>query len=212
VSDVVEVVDTGETPRVGTGTATGWQPEPAGSGGEHKAETRRRLLDAASEVFMALGPAEASLGDVAARAEVGVDTLELYFGSRHELMNELARHLYLRCFRRYPSRHDGTGLTGFLRAYLEGQVWPENRLIWRLGDVLTADSPEGPDDAYWHLIAEIEKRLVDDGVDLDEAHGRALVLAPALLLVARRASFDLATEVEIENFVVAASRCAGSAA
>jgi len=177
--------------------------------GEHKARTRRRLLDAATDVFMALGPAEASLADVAARAHVSVDTLELYFGSHHELMNELAQHLYRRSFRAYPGRHEGAGLQAFFRAYLDGQAWPETRLIWRLGDVLTADSPEGPDAAYWHLICEIEKRLVDDGLGLDAAHERALVLAPALLLVARRAAFDLATDVEMDNFVDAACRGAG---
>jgi AcrR family transcriptional regulator len=176
--------------------------------GEHKAETRRRLLDAATEVFLALGPAGATLADVAERAGTTVGTVELYFGGHHDLMNDLAEHLYLRSFRRYPRRHDGAGLGAFLTAYLKGQEQPETRLIWRLGDALSYDSPEGPDTAYWHLIAEIEKRLVDDGLPMDEAHSRALVLAPGLLLVARRAAFDLATDAEMENFVVAACRCA----
>jgi AcrR family transcriptional regulator len=185
----------------------GWQPD-AGDAGEHKARTRRRLLDAAAEVFMALGPARATLGDVACQAGTSVDTVELYFGSHHDLMNDLAQHLYVRSFRRYPARHDGADLGAFLKAYLDDQARPETRLIWRLGDALTYESPEGPDTAFWHLISEIEKRLVDEGVPMDDAHARALVLAPALLLVARRAAFDLATDAEMENFVVAACRCA----
>jgi AcrR family transcriptional regulator len=190
----------------------GWRPDPAGDPGEHKARTRRSLLDAATEVFMTLGPARATLDDVARQAGTSVDTVELYFGSHHDLMNDLAQHLYVRSFRSYPGRHDGAGLGAFLKAYLDGQARPETRLIWRLGDAITYESPEGPDTAFWHLISEIEKRLVDEGVPMDDAHTRALVLAPALLLVARRAAFDLATDVEMENFVVAACRCARTSA
>jgi AcrR family transcriptional regulator len=186
----------------------GWRPDAAGDPGEHKARTRRRLLDAATDVFMALGPARATLDDVACQAGTTVETVELYFGSHHDLMNDLAQHLYVRSFRSYPARHDGADLGAFLKAYLDDQARPETRLIWRLGDALTYESPEGPDTAFWHLISEIEKRLVDEGVPMDDAHARALVLAPALLLVARRAAFDLATDVEMENFVVAACRCA----
>jgi len=204
---------TGEDPSEDGGVAVetrivGWQPDAAGDAGEHKAQTRRRLLDAATEVFMALGPARATLDDVACQAGTSVDTVELYFGSHHDLMNDLAQHLYVRSFRSYPARHDGADLGVFLKAYLDGQARPETRLIWRLGDALTYESPEGPDTAFWHLISEIEKRLVDEGVPMDDAHTRALVLAPALLLIARRAAFDLATDAEMENFVVAACRCA----
>jgi AcrR family transcriptional regulator len=180
--------------------------------GEHKAQTRRRLLDAATEVFLDRGPAHATLADVADRAGTTVDTVELYFASHHDLMSDLAEDLYVHTFRGYPTREDGSGLGDFLTAYLAAQARPETKLIWRLGDALVAESPEGPDTAYWHLIAEIEKRLVDTGASMDEAHSRALVLAPALLLVARRAAFDLATDGEMENFVVAACRCAATPA
>jgi AcrR family transcriptional regulator len=175
---------------------------------EHKARTRRELLDAATEVFLDRGPALATLADVAERAGTTVETVELYFATHHDLMSDLAGDLYVHTFRTYPTRDDGSDFAAFLTAYLEGQARVETRLIWRLGDALTAESPEGPDTAYWHLIAEVEKRLVDEGMPMDDAHTRALVLAPALLLVARRAAFDLATDVEMKNFVVAACRCA----
>lgn len=178
--------------------------------GEHKAEVRRRLLEAATEVFLDRGPGGATLAHVAERAGTTVDTVELYFPSHHDLMSDLAGHLYVHSFRSYPPRHDGAGFGAFLTAFLEDQARPETRLIWRLGDALAYESPEGPDTAYWHLIAEIEKRLVDEGAAMDDAHGKALVLAPALLLVARRAAFDLATDIEIENFVVAACLCANT--
>jgi len=197
---------TGDGPGGGDGPVVDW----AGGDerGEHKAQTRRRLLDAATEVFLDRGTVHATLADVAERAGTTVDTVELYFATHHDLMADLAEDLYVHTFRTYPPRDDGSGLGGFLTAFLAAQARPETRLIWRLGDALTNDSPEGPDTAYWHLIAEIEKRLVDGGVPMDDAHARALVLSPALLLVARRAAFDLATDVEMENFVVAACRCA----
>jgi AcrR family transcriptional regulator len=193
-----------------TGRADGDTGAVDGMDGEHKAQVRRRLLEAATRVFLDRGPAGATLAQVADRAGTTVDHVELYFPSHHDLMSDLAGHLYVHSFRRYPKRHDGAGLGAFLAAFLEDQARPETRLIWRLGDALAYESPEGPDTAYWHLIAEIEKRLVDEGAAMDDAHGRALVLAPALLLVARRAAFDLATDVEMENFVVAACRCANT--
>ena len=175
---------------------------------QRKARTRRELLDAAAEVFLDRGPAQATLADVAERAGTTVDMVEIYFATHHDLMSDLAEDLYVHTFRSYPARDDGSDLAAFLTAYLEGQARSGTRLIWRLGDALAAESPEGPDTAYWHLIGEIEKRLVDGGMPMDDAHTRALVLAPALLLVARRAAFDLATDVEMKNFVVAACRCA----
>jgi AcrR family transcriptional regulator len=190
----------------------GWRPESGDEAAEHTAATRRGLLEAATEVFLALGTAGATLADVACHAGTTLAAVEDYFGSHHELMNALAEHLYVRSFRSYPPRHDAGGLGAFLTAYLDGQSRPETRLIWRLGDALTYESPEGPDTALWHLIAEIEKRLIDDGTVPDAAHSRALVLAPALMLIARRAAFDLATDTEMENFVVAACHCANTSA
>ncbi len=51
---------------------------------------------------------------------------------------------------------------------------------------------------------EIEDHLREAGHDPDRAHELALVLAPALMLVARRAAFGLATASEVHDFVAAA--------
>jgi AcrR family transcriptional regulator len=193
------------------GAAPGWQPEV----GEHKAETRRRLLEAATRSFMALTPDEpvtdVTLDEVASGAGVSVDTLEMYFPSLYDLMCDLAEHMYLQAFRSYPSRHDGGGLAAFMRAHLDNQAQPEARLLWRLGTAIADDYPEGVDAAHWHMISEIEKRLIDTGAAMDAAHERARVLAPALQQMARRVVCDLAGADEVEAFLVAATRCAVTA-
>jgi AcrR family transcriptional regulator len=173
-----------------------------------KAETRRRILETATEVFIESGPITASLDVIAERAGVSKASVFFHFGSRVELMAALARHLYLQGFPSERHRPHRTGLEGFLRAYLRDQRRPEIRLIWQLGDLLAADHPEGLDAAYWHVVREIEERLADAGIEDAGARDRAVVLAPALMLVARRAAFDLATEPEMDDFVVAACRLA----
>jgi AcrR family transcriptional regulator len=173
-----------------------------------KAETRRRILEAATEVFIETGPITASLDVIAERAGVSKASVFFHFGSRVELMAALARHLYLRAFPSERQRPHRTGVEAFLRAYLGEQRRPEIRLIWQLGDLLAADRPEGLDAAYWHLVREIEERLMDAGIAATAASERALVLAPALMLVARRAAFGLATEPEMSDFVAAACRLA----
>ncbi len=174
-----------------------------------KAETRRRILDAATEVFVEDGPITASLDAIAERAGVSKATVFFHFRNRIELMSELAGHLYLTGFRFERGRPHRTDLPAFLRAYLRDQRRPEIRLIWQLGDLLAADHPEGLDAAYWHVVREIEERLVDGGLVDATAHDRALVLGPALMLVARRAAFDPATDQEIHDFVAAAGRFSG---
>src|ERR687892_447125 len=152
-----------------------------------RAEARRRILEAATEVFIETGPITASLDVIAERAGVSKASVFFHFGSRVELMAALARHLYLRAFPSERQRPHRTGVEAFLRAYLGEQRRPEIRLIWQLGDLLAADRPEGLDAAYWHLVREIEERLMDAGIAATAASERALVLAPALMLVARRA-------------------------
>jgi len=173
-----------------------------------KAATRCRLLDTAAEVFMERGPITASLDEIAERAGVSKATVFFHFGNRVELMAQLAGHLYVKGFRFETGRPHRTDLRSFLGTYLRDQRRPEIRLIWQLGDLVAADHPEGLDAAYWHMVREIEERLVDAGPSEDVGHERALVLAPALMLVARRAALDLAADDEMDDFVAAACRLA----
>jgi AcrR family transcriptional regulator len=168
---------------------------------QQKAETRRRLLDAATEVFLETAPMTASLDEVATRAGVSRPTLFFHFGSRSELMVELLRY-HLADFRsRAKAFHPGE-IRPFVEAYLRSQRSPTVRLVWRLVDLVYLEHAEEGDIGYWDLVAELEERVMDvAGLTRDEAHPRAIVVANAMMHVARRAAHDQATEAEIEEFV-----------
>jgi AcrR family transcriptional regulator len=169
---------------------------------------RRRLMAAAREAFLADGVAGASLEDIATRADVDLATLESIYPTRDDLMTRLASRLYTEFFPFGGGWRHRTGLASFIRSYLQRQERPEVRLIWHLGDQLAPKYPDRIDAAYWHLAGELELRLRDSGLDDATAHECSLVLTPALMLVARRAAFDLTTQAELRDFVGAACRLA----
>lgn len=181
----------------------GAPPRPPNKRARQKAETRQRLLDAATEVFLESPPMTASLDEVAARAGVSRPTLFFHFGSRAELMAELLRH-HLESFRSRARRFRPGELEPYIEAYLRSQRSHMVRLLWRLSDVIYLESPEGPDTAFLDLLDELERRLVATGLNGDEAHQRALVLAYAMNSMARRVAFDQATDGEIKDFLDAA--------
>jgi AcrR family transcriptional regulator len=175
---------------------------------QQKAETRRRLLEAATEVFLESAPMTASLDEVATRAGVSRPTLFFHFGSRAELMVELLRY-HLAGFRtRAKAFHPGE-FRPFVEAYLRAQSSPTVRLVWRLVDLVYLEHAEEGDIGYRDLVAELEERVAGvAGLAPDEARQRAVVVANAVMHVARRAAHDQATEAEVEEFVDAVSRVA----
>jgi AcrR family transcriptional regulator len=181
----------------------GAPPRPPNKRARQKAETRQRLLDAATEVFLESPPMTASLDEVAARAGVSRPTLFFHFGSRAELMAELLRH-HLERFRSRARRFRPGELEPYIEAYLRSQRSHMVRLLWRLSDVIYLEAPEGPDTAFLDLLDELERRLASAGLR-DEAHQRALILAYAMNSMARRVAFDQATDGEIKDFLDAAA-------
>lgn len=175
---------------------------------QQKADTRRRLLEAAAEVFLESGPHNTPLEAVAERAGVSKATLFFHFGNRVELLDRLAGHLYRRVFPSTTEADERSDLTTFIHSYLDRQDDPEARLIWQIGDLIGDERPERLDAGYWHLVREIELRLLDAGQPEDAAQGRALVLAPALMLVARRSTQGLTTPEELSAFADAACHLA----
>ena len=61
----------------------------AGSIREHKAQTRREILEAAAALFCAHGYEDTSLGDIAAYVGIGRTTLYDYFRDKEEVLVEL---------------------------------------------------------------------------------------------------------------------------
>ena len=172
-----------------------------------KADTRRRLLDAAAEVFLAHGPISPSLDLVAQRAGVLKATLFFHFPRRVDLISALARKLYEQQFAEIGAV-SSRDFEGHLQAYLRAQHRPEVRLLWQLGDLMadgrTAELAEG----YRHLVAQIRSLLVDAGLADAAAAERAEVITPALMLTGRRAALDEASDAELQRFVTAAAKIA----
>lgn len=175
---------------------------------EEEVDLRRRVLAAATGVFIEDGPGDASLTKVAERAGVDLTVLMALFPTRIELLAKLAGRLYMAAFPFEGGWQHRSDLGSFIRTYLQRQERPEVRLVWHVGDVLAPVQPDRIDAAYWHLAGELELRLLDRGLPPGEAHQCALVLTPALMLVARRAAFDLTTQAELRDFVAAACRMA----
>lgn len=165
---------------------------------------RHRILDAALAVFLEYEPEKVQIEAIAERAGVSTGEFLAHFGSRTELMAELAGRLYLQGFPFDEDPSNRSSLHALMHTYLAIQKRPEIRLIWKLGAQIAADRPGGPDAAYWHLVGEIELRLTEAKLGPGVAHERALVLTPALMLVADRAARDLTTAQEIDEFVDAA--------
>lgn len=178
-----------------------------------KQETRRRLLKAATEVFIEQGPTTASLEEVASRAGVSRPTLIFHFGSRVELMDAVAGY-NLERYRDRGSEYRPGEFRPFVEAFLDAQDDPVVRLVWMLGslvhpDGMTHEQAEANNASYWQRFTVLEDRIADEaGVSREEAHWRAVLIAPALLAVARRAAQDLTTKSEIREFVETACEMA----
>lgn len=171
-----------------------------------KAETRHRLLVAATDVFVEQGPMTASLEEIASRAGVSRPTLIFHFGTRSELMDAVAR-FHLDNFGDWGQEYRPGEFRPFVEAFLQVQTDPVVRLIWTLGNLVhpvgvTHDSPEVNNQSYWRRFTQLEARIAQSaGISEQEAHRRAVLIAPGLLAVAQRAAQDLVDESEIREFV-----------
>jgi AcrR family transcriptional regulator len=178
---------------------------PMNQRARQKAETRRRLIEAATEVFLQHPPMTAPLEEIAGRAGVRRETLLYHFGNRTGLMYEVMRH-HLRSFEAQVSEL-GTELAPFLELYLRAQTLPLVRLVRQLSDLLYHDMP--PDEpgtllpGTWYPImaGNLESRLVEAGISAEEAQRRTPVFALALEAMAKQVAWDPACEGEIPNFV-----------
>lgn len=168
-----------------------------GGRAQQKAATRRRLLDAAVEVFAAGSALTSSVDAVAAAAGVSKATLFFHFGTRIELLEAVAVELYEGGA---AWRTPEPGLRPFLERYFGAQHLAATRVLWEVGDVLSAEGRGAPNAAYLHLRGQLAERLEQDGLAASAAAALAGVLAPAVLLVARRIAFAQADAVEVARF------------
>lgn len=171
-----------------------------------KAETRRKLLDAATEVFIEEGPMTASLEEISARAGVSRPTLIFHFGTRADLMDAVAAY-HLENISDWGHTYRPGEFRPYVEMFLRSQHDPLIRLLWTLGTLVhpggkTHTQPDLPNQSYWHRFEQLEERIVQSaGVSEEEARSRAVLIAPGLLAMAQRASQDLVDENELQEFV-----------
>ena len=105
-------------------------------------------------------------------AGVSKATLFFHFGSRLDLLEEVAATVYGRGSRRRDPAPRASSVVPrhLLRTW---QTLPETRLIWEIGDVLTVEGRTAPTAAYRHLTGYLVDRLIEDGVGSDTAHRAA---------------------------------------
>jgi AcrR family transcriptional regulator len=137
---------------------------------------------------------------VATAAGVSKATLFFHFGERRELLEALTGELYIELYHELGAL-DASTLRIFLEGYLGLQSDPRVRLLWALGDVLTADGAPLQDTAYAHLRIAIGLHLGGEGLPPDQAAHLAAVVAPAAFLIARRASFEQLGDGEVPDFL-----------
>jgi AcrR family transcriptional regulator len=168
-----------------------------GERAQQKAATRDRLLRSAVEVFSEGSVLTTPVDAVAAAAGVSKATLFFHFRSRLELLEQVAGMIYAAGSAWQPGPR---GLRPFLDRYFDAQVLPETRLLWEIGDLLSVEGRGGPNFAYLHLTETLAEHLEEDGFPPARARSTAGVLAPAVLLVARRVAFGQADVDEVERF------------
>jgi AcrR family transcriptional regulator len=171
----------------------------AESGGraQQKAATRQRLLDAAVEAFTGGSALTTSVDAIAAAAGVSKATLFFHFGTRIELLEAVAGQVYAAGA---AWRTPEPGLGPFLDRYFAAQHEATTRMLWEIGDVLSAEGRGAPNLAYRHLTGQLAERLEEERIEPARAAALAGVLAPAVLLVARRIAFDQADDAEVARF------------
>jgi AcrR family transcriptional regulator len=124
--------------------------------------TRRRILDAAEEVFGELGYHEASVSEITRRAGVAQGTFYIYFNSKRETFVELVEDIGERlraattaAIRDSVNRLDAErqGFTAFFRFVYE------HRKMYRIVEEAGRVAPEAAREYYRHISSGYERGL-----------------------------------------------------
>lgn len=124
--------------------------------------TRRRILDAAEEVFGELGYHEASVSEITRRAGVAQGTFYIYFNSKRETFVELVEDIGERlraatstAIRDSANRLDAErkGFTAFFRFVYE------HRRMYRIVEEAGRVAPEAAREYYRHISVGYERGL-----------------------------------------------------
>ncbi|WP_158885149.1 TetR/AcrR family transcriptional regulator [Amycolatopsis anabasis] len=152
---------------------------------ESAQESRRRLLDAATELVAEVGPRAASVQAVADRAGISRGSIAWHFGSKEGLIAEVIDHAFATAEHEYRRRLDGSGSLSFAQlvdAHLAVVNAPCGRIFaTALPEAMLEDGPLRT--AYLRgyersraLWIEYLERLVADNPGLPEAKHLATML------------------------------------
>lgn len=144
------------------------------------AETRERLLDAATAVFLARGYDAATLGEVTERADLGTGTLYLHFDDKRELYEAVGRRALAGLYQRWQravSPHDSRAdhVLAMIRVALEFFVAHPDQARLFLAD--------GPAVETW-LVDDVA-RVIASQLDGPQRELRTSVLIGSTLAAAR---------------------------
>ena len=142
---------------------------PATARGE---ATRRRILDAAEEVFGQLGYYEASVSQITRRARVAQGTFYIYFRTKQEIFEELVADLGRRlrqatgeAIARAPNRLE-VERRGFLAFFA---FVAQHRQIYRIIQEAERVAPEAAH-AYYRRISGGYERALQEAMEAGEVH------------------------------------------
>lgn len=169
-----------------------------------KEETRSRILSAAVTLFESDQPGEIKLKDIAAEAEVSIPTLLFHFGSRLQLLIAVGEVLLEKSQHHGPEPGLKGGTVEAIQRYLHPRVRKTSRAVWRVGDEITWLSPETTEPYAQSFRDRLCAHLLYDGFDKVDADLLADLLAPGLMMVARRMQVNRASEQLARRYVKAA--------
>ena len=145
-------------------------------------DTRRRILEAALEIFAAEGYEGTSTRLLAERAGVNLPAIQYYFGSKEGLYRAVIEHIV-----QHKEAHMAP-LTGKVRAALADPNTPSETLLGLLCEMLErfvsliSGGEQNEARRLFYARAEIEQTA---GLDLLHKNGMRLIFEPCLILVAR---------------------------
>jgi AcrR family transcriptional regulator len=137
----------------------GNQPMPMTARGE---ATRRRILDAAEEVFGEFGYYEASISEITRRAGIAQGTFYIYFRSKHEVFAEVVEDMGKRL--RAATREAIAGISDRLEAERQGfaaffEFVAAHRRLYRIVQEAERIAPEAASSYYRGISQGYERAL-----------------------------------------------------
>lgn len=102
---------------------------------QRSGDTREKLLNAASDVFVEKGFRDATVAEICDRADANISAVNYYFGSKEALYQEVWRHFFAASIRTHPA-DGGVSEDAPAEERLQGQV---RALIGRIADENSRD-------------------------------------------------------------------------